>query len=224
LSVDFWRIILNDVIGTPTAQQIVTECANDNFSAAICNQIQFVQGSTTNIQSINQVATQNLGTLTTQGVDVGGRYRLQTDAAGTFNFGLQATYLAKFNVLQAGTAADHGAGTMDPNWGLLPRWRALANVDWSMGDFFARWQTRYIGRANMEPSIGFPYNLGAWASNDVSVGYNIQPLNTTVEVGINNLGDKYPNLTYQSGISTNGDGVDYDAVGRFFWGRLTVKF
>jgi outer membrane receptor protein involved in Fe transport len=224
LSVDFWRIILNDVIGTPTAQQIVTECANDNFSAAICNQIQFVSGSTTNILQITNVATQNLGTLTTQGVDFGGRYRLQTDVAGTFNFGLQATYLAKFNVIQAGSAPDYAAGTFDSTWGLLPRWRALANVDWTMGDFFARWQTRYVGRANMEGVFGFPYDLGAWASNDVSFGYNIQPLNTTVEVGINNLGDRAPNFTYQAQISNNGDGVDYDAVGRFFWGRLTVKF
>ncbi|MGH8121733.1 MAG: hypothetical protein ACREPT_03080, partial [Rudaea sp.] len=65
----------------------------------------------------------------------------------------------------------------------------------------------------------------AYVYHNVSVGYNLEPLNTSVQVGIDNITDKTPPIFYQNNvINANVDVNTYDTVGRFFWAKLTVKF
>jgi len=59
----------------------------------------------------------------------------------------------------------------------------------------------------------------------VNFGYNIEPINTLVQVGIDNLTDKQPPIFYQQNVlNANTDVSTYDPIGRFYWGRVTVKF
>jgi outer membrane receptor protein involved in Fe transport len=72
---------------------------------------------------------------------------------------------------------------------------------------------------------GAQLKYGATVYNDVSLGYNIEPLNTRVEFGVNNLFDKQPPLLYANNtLNANTDPSDFDLLGRYFWGRVTVKF
>ena len=72
---------------------------------------------------------------------------------------------------------------------------------------------------------GAVLKYGATVYNDVSLGYNIEPLNTRVEFGVNNLFDKQPPLLYANNVlNANTDPSDFDTIGRYFWGRVTVKF
>ena len=59
----------------------------------------------------------------------------------------------------------------------------------------------------------------------MNFGYNIEPINTLVQVGIDNLTDKQPPIFYQQNVlNANTDVSTYDPIGRFYWGRVTVKF
>ena len=137
---------------------------------------------------------------------------------------------------------------------LFPRWKAQGYLNWRNGNWDASWRLRYIGRFQMgskSPSQDvFPdgqcsYNgqpnpaggvyqcsikgaelkYGATVYNDVSLGYNIEPLNTRVEFGVNNLFDKQPPILYANNtLNADTDPSDFDLVGRYFWGRITVKF
>jgi outer membrane receptor protein involved in Fe transport len=106
-----------------------------------------------------------------------------------------------------------------------------------MGAFSAAWTAKYIGNytvgyANLDYGIsadssvpGTELHYGASVYHNVTAGYNLEPLNTRVDVGIDNLSDKQPSLIYQNnGLNGNVDPNTFDTVGRFYWARVTVKF
>ena len=46
-----------------------------------------------------------------------------------------------------------------------------------------------------------------------------------LDVGVNNLGDKQPPFLYANNtLNANTDPSDFDLMGRYYWGRVTVKF
>ena len=128
---------------------------------------------------------------------------------------------------------------------LFPRWRAQASVGWQLGNFDASWRGRYVGGFRMgspSPSQdtfpagtcyygdfctihGLYYDFGATVYNDIQFGYNIESLNTRIDVGVNNVGDKQPPFLYANNtLNANTDPSDFDLMGRFYFGRITVKF
>ena len=128
---------------------------------------------------------------------------------------------------------------------LFPRWRAQGFVDWQLGNWSAEWRLRYIGRFQMgskSPSQDvFPdgtcyygsyctiknavYKYGSTMYSDISFGYNIEPINTRVDFGVNNAFDKQPPMLYANNtLNANTDPSDFDLMGRYFWARVTVKF
>ena len=150
---------------------------------------------------------------------------MQETQYGNFRFGLQATYYANYDnsvPTSTGTVVTHVAGGYNSQYGNFARWRALGSIDWSMGDFSASWRQRYQSRVHVF-ALG-NYHVGAWTRNDVSVGYNLTALKTRIDVGIDNIGDKQPPLFYQAVTNANTDVNTYDTIGRYYWGRVTVKF
>ena len=175
-------------------------------------------------------------------------YNLQT-APGTAG---NTTYTDAGHFLPFGSAQEAacpGAGTC-----LFPRWRAQGFLNWQLGSWDASWRMRYIGRFQMgskSPSqdvlpdgtcyyqgrpngaggkyecniTGAVYKYGATVYNDLSVGYNVEALNTRVDFGVNNVFDKQPPLLYANNtLNANTDPSDFDLMGRYFWARVTVKF
>jgi outer membrane receptor protein involved in Fe transport len=128
---------------------------------------------------------------------------------------------------------------------LFPRWRAQSSVNWNLGPFDASWRMRYIGRFRMgSPSPSqdvFPagtcyygdyctihnlfYDFGATTYNDIQFGYNLEAWNTRFDIGVNNVADKQPPFLYANNtLNANTDPSDFDLMGRYYWGRVTVKF
>jgi len=168
------------------------------------------------------------------------KYYNQQTAPGT---SANTTYNDAGHFLSFGSAqqaACPGAGTC-----LFPRWRGQGFVDWQLGNWSAEWRMRYTGRFQMgskNPTQdtfpdgtcyygsyctikGAVYKYGAQVYNDVSLGYNVEPLNTRVDFGVNNLFDKQPPMLFANNtLNANTDPSDFDLMGRYFWARVTVKF
>jgi len=233
LSADVWRIYLANNIQRPTGQTVVDLCYSSNAahtydpSNLYCSYINLnAQGTITNISGLSTI---NLGRLDAKGVDFAGVYKLPETSFGNFTIGLNATYLNEYDNAVPANPTASVAGTYNQQFGSFPRWRALGNVSWQMGDFSANWQQRYIGhlKNNAGAFTGLPGGylpIGAVVYHNVSFGYNIEPINTRVDIGVDNLGDKQPPLYYQSVQNANIDINTYDPIGRYYWGRLTVKF
>jgi outer membrane receptor protein involved in Fe transport len=72
---------------------------------------------------------------------------------------------------------------------------------------------------------GTELKYGATAYHNVAAGYDIERINTRIDVGIDNLSDKLPATIYQTNTPNgNVDANTFDTIGRFYWARVTVKF
>lgn len=249
-TVDVWRVNLNDTITTVGLQSLLDVCA-----AGQTQDCQFIKRDATgNISPATIEPVTNLGTINTAGIDWSANYKLPKFSFGQINVGVNATYLNYYNQITAPgvPAADtfKNAGHFVPNGSsasaacpdssggcLFPRWRAQGFVDWQTGSWSAQWRMRYIGRFQNGAPTGSPEDsypnhesgtilkYGATVYNDVSIGYNLAPINTRLDFGINNLFDKQPPMLYANNTqNANTDPADFDLQGRYWWARVTVKF
>jgi iron complex outermembrane receptor protein len=245
VSLDYWRLSLNDNISTLGAQTVLTQCFQDPNSV-FCP---FIHRDTDGqISYINQ-PTVNLGRLDAQGYDVALRYKLPFTSWGVFNAGFDGTYLAKedndVDTTSSLDATVHLAGKYNKDYGLYPRVRARAFLNWNMGDWSAGFRTRYIGatsvgsadlRQNLSADagcdpIGSPQfcgieiRRGAYVVHSLNVGYKLPSTNSSIELGVDNLTDKQPPILFQNNVlNANTDPSNFDTIGRYYFARYTVKF
>ncbi len=234
-SLDLWRIYLNDTIVTANAQVVADECFNDPASS-LCPLIhRFPNGQVSNIFS----PVVNLGRLDTSGIDFGFRYRLPHFDTfgvnpGNFSVVMDGTWTRQFTDVPAPGVSSvpiiKAAGQFNQTFGNFARWRGLGSLMWDRGPWDAMWRMRYIGHITV-PIQDFgsgaftAFHFGAYVYNDVSVGYEIAPLNLKLQVGVNNVFNKQPPIFTQNVvINANTDVNTYDTVGRFYWGTATIKF
>ena len=152
-------------------------------------------------------------------------------------------YTAEYNVDPApgveGDVVNHVAGHFWNSYGEYSRWRALLDLNWALGNFDASWHTRYVGPFSMGSADlsqnfssdtvipGVVLQYGAQVVNNVQFGYNIEPINTRFDLGIDNVFNKQPPLLYQNNVvNANTDPGTFwaEMLGRYYWGRVTVKF
>ena len=236
-SLDYWRMFLDDNIVTVGAQTVLNACYNDNASPFCPFINRFTDGQ------INFIAqpTVNLGRLDVKGWDLALRYRLPDTAFGSWTFGLDTTYIARWdNDVDTGSDLDpivHIAGHYNKDYGMYSRIRGRLFTNWSMGDWSASWRMRYIGpfdlgnadvRQGTSADGGIPgveLNYGSYSLHSVNVGYALPSINSRIEVGVDNVFDKQPPMMFQNNVlNANTDVSSFDAVGRYFWARYTVKF
>jgi outer membrane receptor protein involved in Fe transport len=237
VSLDYWRIYLNDTITTIGAQTVLNACYADNASQ-FCPFIH--RGPDGQINFIEQ-PTVNLGRLDADGWDLALRYKLANTALGSWSFGFDGTYIDSWDNDQDTTTdldfVKHIAGTFNKDYGMYSRIRARFFANWNMGDFSASWRTRYVGPfkvgnedVNQGTSAdsavpGVELQYGSYMTHNVQVGYALPSINSRVELGVDNVFDKQPPLLFQNNVlNANTDVSTFDTIGRFYWARYTVKF
>lgn len=255
VSADVWRVYLEDTISSVGAQTVLDLCYAG--ATEYCGLITRNGAASTSPGEISQIVepTGNLGRTDVSGVDMSLRYKMPEFSFGTFNVGLDTTYLTRYDQQTApGTEANaiyHDAGHF-ANYGsaqaascpsgggvcLFPRWRGQGFVNWNMGNWDASWRLRYVGGFRMGspaasqdthpagPGLdGVFFDYGATVYNDVQVGYNIEPINTRIDLGVNNLFDKQPPFLFANNtLNANTSPSDFDLQGRYYWARVTVNF
>jgi hypothetical protein len=245
VSLDYWRLYLNDTITNIDAQIVLNSCYDDPTNQ-LCGFIhRFSDGS---INYIRQ-PTVNLGRLDTKGWDLALRYKLPETSWGSWNAGFDGTYVAQWDN-DTDTSSDldpvrHLAGHYNPSYGMIGRIRARAFVNWSLGDWSASWRIRYIGPfdlgnadinqgssadggcnlANRPQFCGVEIPYRSTVYHSLNVGYALPSINSRIEVGVDNMFDKQPPLMYANNVlNANTDVNTFDTIGRYYWARYTVKF
>lgn len=152
------------------------------------------------------------------------------------------------HILAYGSAAQGACPSAPSGVCTFPRWRALATVSWNLGAWDASWTMKYIGKTRLGSAKadqdefpagqcyysqfgkdcslhGLQLRQGARTYNNVQVGYNIEPINTRVDLGIDNVGDIQPPFLWANNtLNANTDTATFDTLGRYYWARVTVKF
>lgn len=243
LSADLWRLYLNDYIGGIGASLAVNTCYNTGQFCSLVHR--FASGpSSGSVDTIYQPVV-NLGRFDAKGVDFAARYRLPETSFGNFSLSFNSTYLARMdNSLTpglAGNVVNSLAGKYWNEYGNYARWKAVAGVRWQLGSFDAGWYAHYVGpfsvgsedlRQNFsaDGSYLFPgvvLHFGSQTTHNFQVGYELAGLKTRFDVGVDNAFDKKPPQIYQNNtLNSNTDVSTYysEMIGRYYWGRVTVKF
>jgi outer membrane receptor protein involved in Fe transport len=242
VSLDYWRLKLDDNISSLGAQTVLTQCYQD-ANSPFCPYIHRTQLG--QVDFIEQ-PTVNLGRLDASGWDLALRYKLPSTSWGSFSFGFDGTYIAKWdNDVDTTTNVDpvvHLAGHYNKDYGNYSRVRARLFADWSLGDFTVGWRTRYVGGFDLgsndvrqqtsadgacasDPIYCYALHYGAYMVHSLQASYSLPSVNSRVEVGVDNLTDKQPPMMFQNNVlNANTDVNTFDTIGRYFWARYTVKF
>jgi outer membrane receptor protein involved in Fe transport len=185
-------------------------------------------------------------------VDIGFRYRLPELSFGNFVVTFDGTYISKYdNKVTPDSVTTHVAGHFNRP---VRQFRPLARAGWreleprSVRCRLAhelhrrrlggqcRSGTGQLGRRLLSGYAELQHRRldvqshaaalrGRQTYHNVMFATNIEPWNSRIEVGVDNLFDKQPPTFYQNNvINSNTDPNTYDTIGRFFFARYTVKF
>lgn len=230
-TVDFWRINLNNLLTPLGAQTMLNACFANNASP-YCSLIHRNDNTSKLPGSvfILYTPTVNLGTLSTSGVDFTLNYQLPHFSLGgmnpgAFRVGLNTTYTATYNndatPGQPGAKTINYAGTFSAQFGNISRWRGEATFNWVKGSWSAQWQTRWIDRLvalNVDQVTGANAPMGGTMYHAVELDYAVPTFHTRFSVGVDNIFNKRPPLSYRLDTAT------YDTLGTYFHARATVDF
>jgi outer membrane receptor protein involved in Fe transport len=237
VSIDYFDIKVEDLISTFGAANTLEACYGFNDAAA-CSRIhrnsngQLWLGDG-NIDDLNI----NIGGLETSGIDVNLNYTgLDIGSWGSLNFNLTGTYLdeiitdpgaeafPKFDCkgLFAGNCVSSLTTAVNPE--LRTRFRIGWETPWNVDLALTH---RYISSVSQDDAV--PGQIDAHLQHesyfDLFGSWNMTDM-AQVRLGINNVTDNDPSLNTQVGTTGNGNTYPqvYDALGRYIFGGVTLKF
>jgi iron complex outermembrane receptor protein len=238
VSVDYFDIEVEDLISTFGASNTLDACYGFNDAAA-CSRIHRNPGNGSlwladgNVDDLNT----NIGGLQTSGVDMNLNYAgLDVGSWGALNFSLTGTYLLEI-ITDPGAAgfpafdcAGEFAGrcvsslTTAVNPELRTRFRIGWETPWNVDVALTH---RYIGAVDQQGAAAnrIDRHLGAESYFDLFGSWNVTDM-AQLRLGINNVLDNDPSINASVGTTGNGNTYPqvYDALGRFIFGGVTVKF
>ena len=219
LTLDYYHIEIQDRIRQIDYQELVDF---NNNGIALPPGTSVTRRPNGSLQELN-TAFANEGDLETSGLDFNLRTRFDIGNWGRLENWLQVAYIRDFTVTDGATKKDRLGMVGQPDV------RAGLRNTWTYGDLSVNWNINYIGdqqNSSVAPTYGFlaggtNTRVGGYATNDVAVTYNA-PWNGSVTLGVNNIGDRYPELVSYDGRPWNF--YLYDAYGRTVYMRYTQKF
>lgn len=231
-SADYYKISLYNSIGSIPVQTLLDGCF-DNSHPEYCKSIIVQAGTISRINNLNK----NTGETDTAGIDVSTHYKLPSTSVGDFKVGLDWTFLRQYQTVSADGAVTDYLG-FTTSFGGFPRQKATIGLNWNYGDWSANWNVKYVhslyesGCSNASLALNEcsdPANdlnhLGAWFDHNMQVGYHVESWNTDFTFGIRNVFDKAPPAAPNSAFANTYLPALYPIVpGRFFYGRVSVKF
>jgi iron complex outermembrane recepter protein len=245
LSLDWWKIRIDQTIVTDTATQQLNDC----YVQGIASRCLFTRDATLGYVNNMLLAGANAGFRKIEGYDFEAAYRLKTENWGDFRISSTTTYTAK----------DYFLSTNDPREALSSvgitstfRIRSNLNLGWQKGAFGVSFNSRYyssmkegctyfipgsttpslecseVGFAPTGALTGTTSQLtrrnrnGSNTFHDLQVRWNA-PWDATISVGANNVFAHYGPVMYtqpSANVSYYG-GFD---IGRFIYMKYTQKF
>lgn len=147
LSLDRWRVDLDDGLAVRGIQTIMNDC-HLNMNLTSCNFITLRNEATGEIQTIRR-GVENLARFRMRGYDFSANYTFDTAAAGRFSIALNGTYVDDARSLAGpGNIGDQDSVVGDslgifgePVW----RWRGNLGTNWHFGDFTVTYGIRHFG-------------------------------------------------------------------------------
>jgi len=244
VSLDWWKIRIDNVITNETVTSILNQCYIQNVSAA-CKRFERAPADAKTplkgyqVTSANRTLS-NAGYTETAGYDLAIGYRLPEMAWGKFAVDWKTTYVDYLELKldnEAATPVEQLNGWANTK-GMNSRVRSNMNFSWSRGAFGATWNMRYYSGAKEfctyteecnTPNFVSSYTraqpvnkVGSNTFHDMQAYVNL-PWSARVSLGANNVFNHQGPVMYSkpdSAFSYNGA---FD-IGRFWYMKYEQKF
>ncbi|MCX2780055.1 TonB-dependent receptor plug domain-containing protein [Microbulbifer thermotolerans] len=242
-TLDYWRIDVEDAIGTFTTDQIVDNCyASASFpNNDFCNLIlgptavgqqtgAFGPRRAANATIAGQaLITQNISTFETDGVDLGAFYNWDFWEGNIAVQGL-ATYLHDYKFQasafdpEINLAGKFGADPVTTRIAAFPRWKLYMSADYEADYWSVGTTVRMEGRVDdISPNTAdLATQVDSTWYQDIRAAYFCWE-DVKISGGIRNVWNQQPPyVTNYDDMNTLP--LNYDTIGRFFYGSITLSF
>ncbi|BED91144.1 TonB-dependent receptor [Pseudoalteromonas sp. MM1] len=224
LTVDYWKIELEDAISTIASQEILDRCVDS--TSGISNQYcDLITRDTNSEITLIQNSVLNVSGQEASGIDFELAYDFDA-LEGSFKTRLIGTYLIErkeFPFQDEPEEFIEYAGTTGE-----AQWQANINIEYSYDRFYTSLSTRYIEQVSLyteqelddNPNPNSLMNYGTYVISDITVGYNFDN-GMGIKLGVDNVFNR--ELPY--GTRGTGSGsASYDNIGRFGYVNLSYDF
>jgi iron complex outermembrane receptor protein len=230
LGIDLWRVEVDNLISALPEQAVFGDPTKYASRFRRCSQVSAAEraqvDSCLNFPGYDPIAyidvpTENLGQLTTRGVDLSAQWRPAPTSVGSFSVSIDGTYVDSFKYQrEAGGEFISAAGRYADNTPVF-RWQHTLTVGWKLGAWAATLGQRYKSGYTDQDGVN---DVDSYTLYDASVTWT-GVKNLTVAAGINNLLDEEPPVSGQTNTFQRGyDPRFTDPLGRTLMLRLAYKF
>lgn len=230
LSIDYWDIQLDEVIGNVSAQLTVDQCALTGVAAFCNNVVRAPNGSLwLGTAGYVQATNINLASRHWRGIDVSSNYeqevfggKLTVKMIGSINM------KKEYESLPGNSSATYDcSGNVSVDCFAQPKWRHTLSASYTTGDWWsatAKW--RYYGKVDYKGTTDklIPNGISAQSYLDLVGSFDLND-HVSLLAGVNNVLDKEPPMVGLT-LSTNANTVSgyYDTLGRYLHASVTVRF
>ena len=244
MSVDWFKIKIDEAITFVPRQTAIDECVKTGGTSSLCSLI-VREGATTprprTPGALFQIDSSpvNASLINTSGYDVAARYRLDLDES-SLDFSLAYTYLSNLDQKTSATVPtedDKGQLNGDGRLGAGYPHRANASISYNYGPFTATWRTNYLSRirdtridaAPIDDPLGPENRVSSYVYHDLQMRYEFEGNSKySFYFGIDNVGNKKPPVIDQTRASnitgTETAAESYDTFGRNYYAGLDFSF
>ncbi|PZN96134.1 MAG: TonB-dependent receptor [Alphaproteobacteria bacterium] len=220
LEVNYYDIKVEGAIAPIGADITLARCVN-TADPLSCNAISRSAGG--NIIRVNGLL-QNIGEITTRGIDVTLNYRSRATSAGTFGLSLNGNFLLDYSETVPAssgftTTSYEGVTRGFPDQS-YPKFKGTGVIDWTIGDIGASFTGRYIKAVREFDNR----QLDGTFYGDVQINYTPSFLDRRLgfAIGVNNVFNQDPPACF-SCTGPNYDPTTYDVPGQFGYLRISYK-
>ena len=226
ITLDYWRYEHTDIVDVD-ANTTLRACINGsaplvNTEAELGNRFGCVIDSGNDLAFL-RTGFFNVGSQETDGVDIKLNYRLETNAAGRFDFYANATKTLSYErQITADSEKQDLLGKLSGAAEIArPELVADFGADWSLQNWSASLSAHYISSLGDGDFKFDNETVDSWLVLSTSLGYDISE-NQSVLLSVRNLTDKEP--PYASSPTNGYASSVHDWIGRLWTLRYTVRF
>jgi len=239
VSLDWWKVKLDNVISRPSVTYMLNQCYVEN-SQGWCDVLASSSITRNAVGDIlyMQRAKRNLGAREVEGYDLTVRYNLPETRIGAFSFVWDSVYMDEYRD-KATPDSEWDASSVGTYAQSSPVWRIRSNLisNWSYGNVGLTWTIRYF--SSLEEDCNYaaictdpdrvtatgaadPRNhIGAATYHDVQARYQL-PWKGTVSLGVINAFAKEPPVAGRA--FANSFDPQYDTPGRYLYAEYRQNF
>ncbi|MCL1036672.1 TonB-dependent receptor [Shewanella submarina] len=227
VSVDYWNIEIDELIGSTDYQLLFNSCMDSvGYSAPSCAAFDGNNPLDGGLPADATFSFGNVGKLETDGIDLDIDYKTDVEWGIIDTFGVR--FAGTYNMSRKETWVELGlTREMVGNaysFSVFPEYKATTSFNVGGEDWNVFWDVRYISETTdaLRPASITDDNIAdSIFYNDINVSYNWK--NVGFNVGVYNIFDEDA-PRYHSGFNANTAPGTYDTIGRRLFAGITVDF